>query len=850
MSNRILRILVVLLGTAILALSCKQEEQPAELTVSQTEMHFGNQGGSQTLGFNSNVQWTATSSAEWCTLSPDSGDSEVQSTMVTATANTTAEERSATVTITAGSVSKKVEITQDSARESSDEEPGDEEPEDEGGNGTKDAPYLIYTAEDMQTVSSLCKEVNSDGDEPTYFKLMDDINLAGIKWEPINNKSPYARKIDFNGNGKTISNLRCSFCSYPSLFGILFGEVYDLKIADARIEGDSASGIVGGYAGTSDTFEHSAKVTNVHVTGTVDCTTVSLDGVGGLFGRCCNTEISRCSGVVTVKTIGGQVGGIVGYTDSGTNTISDCYTSGLLDSPKSSQRSGGIVGCIRGKGCVVENCISLCEINTNITVAGIVGHANENSSGVKSPGDVIRNCIAWNPELVALQCRQDQYSSGAVVGFTSLTNTLSNCWRRPDMVFTMNPDQSDRDKYPLDFLSLCDQPDASESSPLSEGVTFNPSDKQSVAPYNGKAAAAGETATQVAQRIGWSSTIWDFSGNVPVLKDSDVHGAGGDIPDDPDDEDKYVIPGDDIPNHERVTPEGVKRWTKNEVEPGVIYWSFDGTEPVTKAKQTMHVVDVDLNAGYALKYYYNADQNIASNVHKQYGAIATINGGLGASQIFIKIDGKIIKSITQDKNNETGVMNWRNDAAICTNPEGRVFIANALFSQDGDGQSEYGAMVSEQRSFYASTLKEMPNIISGSPLLIDGYNPLGLTYVPEGVDPQTYASDTEHPWYHQGVRHPRTGIAITGDNHLLLIVIDGRNDLFSKGVNAKEFTQILINNFDPKYAMNLDGGGSSTMCVNGYGDPDTHVVNYPCDNGKHDHAGERMVQTFLYIVKQ
>ena len=191
-------------------------------------------------------------------------------------------------------------------------------------------------------------------------------------------------------------------------------------------------------------------------------------------------------------------------------------------------------------------------------------------------------------------------------------------------------------------------------------------------------------------------------------------------------------------------------------------------------------------------------------------------------------------------------MNWRNDAGICTSPEGRVFIAPATFSQDGDGQSEYGAMVTEQRSFYTTTLKNMPNIISGSPLLIDGYTDLGSTYVPTGVNPQTYASDTEHPWYHQGVRHPRTAIGITGDNRLIMFTVDGRLTN-CKGFTAKELTRFLIKYFDPKYAMNLDGGGSTTLCVAGYGDPSTHVVNYPCHNGKKDHAGERTVQTFFYI---
>ena len=319
-------------------------------------------------------------------------------------------------------------------------------------------------------------------------------------------------------------------------------------------------------------------------------------------------------------------------------------------------------------------------------------------------------------------------------------------------------------------------------------------------------------------------------------------------------EDVYVIPGDNIANHTPITPEGKDNWTKTEVMDGITYWEFKGRDPVSKAYQYIHVSEVDLNKGYRLGYLYDPDYNkedhmtTCSKVMSQTGAIISMNGGFGATQIFIKIDGKIYKKIDKNKNSTTGVLNWRNDAGICTSPEGRVFIANAIFSQDGDGQSEYGKQLAEQRKFFQDTLKDMPNIISGAPLLIDGYTPLGVTYIPEGESYRKHENDTEHPFYHQDYRHPRTAIGITGDNRLIMMVVNGRLSNCS-GFNAKEMTTFLVENFDPKYAMNLDGGGSSTMCVQGLGDPETHVVNWPSGNGKCDHDGERTVQTYLYITK-
>ncbi len=80
-----------------------------------------------------------------------------------------------------------------------------------------------------------------------------------------------------------------------------------------------------------------------------------------------------------------------------------------------------------------------------------------------------------------------------------------------------------------------------------------------------------------------------------------------------------------------------------------------------------------------------------------------------------------------------------------------------------------------------------------------------------------------------------------------IFAVDGRNKN-SEGMSAKELTQFLVKWFNPQYALNMDGGGSTTLCVEGEGDPQTHVVNYPCDNDLYDHAGERSRTTHFIIV--
>lgn len=928
MRTRLFAALMLLATLGASSVSCKKEI-PVELSVSQTELSFGQNGGTQKINFTTNTEWTASSSDTWCQLSRAKGSGGTVSIDVTLPKNTAYDIKTATVTLKAGEISKTVSVKQDAlngldvtpteatlerkaqtftvtvkanveftvsiedsgknwiaysgtkalaeskAEFSISENTGEDKREAKitisekggklasvvkvkqkglyekdalSGEGTAESPYEVFLPEHMPLIRTYCRQAASDDAAPTYFILMDDIDMnilnnAGKVWTPVNNQSPYALKIDFNGNGKTISNFYCNSSEYASLFGVLFGEVYDLKVKDALVESSSSAGILASNTSysTGGTGNRRTSVENVHVSGKVSCTNTDSDGIGGMFGIICNTQISRCSACVDVHADKGQVGGLVGTIESGICTIKDCYTQGKVFCATNSQRCAGIVGCIKPKDCTVQDCISLSQITTNLCAGGIVGHANLNSSSAgQNPNTTVTGCIAWNRIIRVLKTKTNQYSSGAVVGFNAISNTLENCWRRPDMRLSINANLADPN-YPLDFITLCDQPDFNASSPMKSGEHGIDADFSSryATPYHGKAAKEGQTASEIAIELGWSKA-WDVSGSIPIPYDSGI------IPDDGGDN-EYVIPGDDIPNHDPVTPEGKANWTRTAVDDGLTYWEFKGTDPVSGSDQFVHVTEVDLNKGYALKFVYDSNQDIPSNIMKKHNALVSMNGGLGASQIFIKVDGVIHKAITQDKNKETGVPNWRNDGAICTNPQGRVFVANAILSKDG--LPDYGANVARQREFYKETLIDIPNIISGSALLIDGYNPLGTVYIPQGVDYRDYKSDSEHPFWHQGTRHPRTAIGITGDNRLIMLVVNGRLTGCS-GFSAKEMTNFLKENFDPKYALNLDGGGSSCMCVKDCGDPDTHVVNWPCDNGKRDHAGERTVQTFLYIVKK
>ena len=81
---------------------------------------------------------------------------------------------------------------------------------------------------------------------------------------------------------------------------------------------------------------------------------------------------------------------------------------------------------------------------------------------------------------------------------------------------------------------------------------------------------------------------------------------------------------------------------------------------------------------------------------------------------------------------------------------------------------------------------------------------------------------------------PRTAIGVVADNHLLLVVVDGRDTGYSAGASMTELAT-LMKGLGAVTAYNIDGGGSSTMFFDG------EVVNRP-SNG-----GERGTSDILYV---
>lgn len=302
-----------------------------------------------------------------------------------------------------------------------------------------------------------------------------------------------------------------------------------------------------------------------------------------------------------------------------------------------------------------------------------------------------------------------------------------------------------------------------------------------------------------------------------------------------------------------VRPKAGDGWTVTTIDEGVIYYTFDGVEPVTKTKQRIFITETDLNnTSYSVKMGYYSGNSTASKVLKGTGAIACINGGYEKAALYIKYNNSVISDISADYIGSTNVPQWKSEAAI-------------YLDQARDVRIEFtgkGMNLAQWRSEYRKRGKSETNMLTSAPMLIDDFEPVGLDFCTLHPLSAWGPDCSENPYRHQGSNtNPRTAMAKTEDNHILFIVVDGRRDGISKGISAADLTTFLVNNFNPQYAINLDGGGSSTMCVKGQGDENTHVVNYPCDNRTEakngapketngpDHAGERPRDTFFYVVK-
>ena len=257
-------------------------------------------------------------------------------------------------------------------------------------------------------------------------------------------------------------------------------------------------------------------------------------------------------------------------------------------------------------------------------------------------------------------------------------------------------------------------------------------------------------------------------------------------------------------------------WKTTEIAQGV-HLSHRYFPSLLGAPENINILDVDLHdTTLKIKIAYNDSLlEPVSEFGKAANAIAAINGNffnthIGGSVCFLKIDDSVINR-THDELNGTLFLPWLDTAALAiSGNEATIIIKPADITW----------------TIYHDTF---PTIISAGPLLVWKNKTV----------PQRAHRFNDTPY-------SRTGIGLTKNHHLLLIAVDG-NAKESSGFTTAEFAK-FFKALKCVSALNFDGGGSTTMWVNGK--PENGVVSHPTDNKKYDHFGERKVANAILIMRR
>lgn len=168
---------------------------------------------------------------------------------------------------------------------------------------------------------------------------------------------------------------------------------------------------------------------------------------------------------------------------------------------------------------------------------------------------------------------------------------------------------------------------------------------------------------------------------------------------------------------------------------------------------------------------------------------------------------------------------WGENTPSATDSVNRKYYQYAsLTLQDGHPSLR----MPDSNRLWEETLADS-NIMTAGPMLLRDGRP-----VPQRDD-RTFVTH----------RHNRTALGLRPDGTTVILVVDGRFKDRAEGLSLPELERVM-RWLGCRDAINLDGGGSSTMYIQGK--PHDGVVNYPSDNKRHDHEGLRPVSNALLIL--
>lgn len=272
------------------------------------------------------------------------------------------------------------------------------------GSGTSGDPYQITTCAQLQEMSTSLS---------SYYKQMNDIDCTGVTWTAVGTSSTnFSGTLD--GQNYTIAHLTISGSSgHNGLFGYTNGaSIKNVRLISGSVSdtGNEVGSLIGDA--TSTTITHSSSQLNV-----------TADGYsGGLVGYghgSLTIQKSFYSGTITAS--GADIGGLVGDFNGGSNTVSDCYTTGTIGG-SSTIDIGGLIGYSYSGGAITTSnsysTMTLSAGSSSTDVGGLLGYSSTGSisnsffAGVIShPGSLV-NAVFGFDNATATGIYFDEYLAG------------------------------------------------------------------------------------------------------------------------------------------------------------------------------------------------------------------------------------------------------------------------------------------------------------------------------------------------------------------------------------------------------------------------------------------------------
>jgi len=250
------------------------------------------------------------------------------------------------------------------------------------------------------------------------------------------------------------------------------------------------------------------------------------------------------------------------------------------------------------------------------------------------------------------------------------------------------------------------------------------------------------------------------------------------------------------------------KWEKERLAPGLVLKSADAV-PGDSLPQNLNILVVNTRMrDISVVYNPHKGRRLAGVQAEEEGAIAAVNAGFfnasGGSVTYLRTAGTISDSDTA----AAWPRNQNLNGALMVSLSGEVSIIRRMTNEWFDNHDEY------------------KDILVTGPILAE-----------EGV-----ASDLPNTSL-VTARHPRTAVGKAGRRKVILLTADGRSEN-AAGLTLHQLAGLMLY-LRCSEALNLDGGGSTTMWVKGR--PFGGVINMPSDNKRFDHEGARAVSSVVVV---